>query len=268
MQHDALPFLTAQWRDLAVANFEIDPVVLSPLMPAGTELDLWNGRALISMVGFQFRDTRLMGWSIPGHRNFPEVNLRFYVRRPTPAGWRRAVVFIKELAPRRLVAWTARWFYGENYATVPMQYASRTSNSAPEAREVTYRWTHAGEAYRLSVTGEGSGHLAAAGSEQEFVIEHYWAHTRRGEHHTIEYRVDHPRWRLWTASAASFAGDVASLYGKRFVEALSAPPASAFLAGGSEVALHRGSSLDLAASSTDKTAGAGNMRGPLLQRVE
>jgi len=256
MQQEALPFLTAQWRELAVANFEIDPGALAPLLPAGTELDLWNGQSLVSLVGFQFRDTRLMGWSIPGHRNFPEVNLRFYVRRPTPAGWRRAVVFVKELAPRRLVAWTARWFYGENYATVPMQCESQTTDAAPKARGVTYRWSHAGEAYRLGVTGEGSGHLAAAGSEEEFVIEHYWAYTRIGKRQTIEYRVDHPRWRLWTASAVTFAGDIASLYGRRFVEALSVPPVSAFFADGYEVAVYRGSNLQLAEVSFGEPAAA------------
>lgn len=268
MQQEALPILTAQWRDLAVANFEIDRDALSPFLPAGTELDLWNGQALVSLVGFQFRDTRFMNWSIPGHRNFPEVNLRFYVRRRTSTGWRRAVVFIRELAPRRLVAWTARWMYGENYATVPMRYESRDTQSQGAVRELTYHWMHAGQAYRLSVSGEGSGHLAAEGSQEEFVIEHYWAYTRRGRGRTLEYRVDHPRWRLWTSSKATFTGDVVRLYGSRFVESLTAPPVSAFIADGSHVAVQRGSYLDLAAVSFAEKESARRTQKHTLESVD
>lgn len=267
MQQEALPILTAQWRDLAVANFEIDPGALAPYLPAGTELDLWNGQALVSLVGFQFRDTRFMNWSIPGHRNFPEVNLRFYVRRRISTGWRRAVVFIRELAPRRLVAWTARWLYGENYATVPMRFETREIESAA-ARELTYHWTQVGQAYRLSVTGEGSGHLAAQGSLEEFVIEHYWAYTRRGPRKALEYRVDHPRWQLQTASKATFTGDVARLYGSCFVESLTALPVSAFIADGSHVAVQPGSYLDLAAATFAETAAARHTPKRALETVE
>ncbi|OYW21001.1 MAG: hypothetical protein B7Z55_06340, partial [Planctomycetales bacterium 12-60-4] len=92
-------FLTAEWRWLVMLNFEVDPKLLQPLIPAGTELDNWQDRTLISVVGFRFLKTRLCGWAIPGHQNFDEVNLRFYVRRRAAGGWRRGVVFIKEIAP-------------------------------------------------------------------------------------------------------------------------------------------------------------------------
>src|SRR5271170_5194847 len=105
------PFLTAEWRSLVMLNYEIDPAVLRPFVPAGTELDQWQGKTFVSMVGFLFLETRVLGVAIPFHANFEEVNLRFYVRRMTRDGWRRAVVFIKELVPRRAIAWTARTFY-------------------------------------------------------------------------------------------------------------------------------------------------------------
>ncbi|HTR04180.1 MAG TPA: DUF2071 domain-containing protein, partial [Thermoanaerobaculia bacterium] len=108
------PFLTAEWRLLAMLHFDADPRVLRPLVPPGTELDFFDGRTLISVVGFLFKDTRLRGIAIPGHRDFEEVNLRFYVRRRAEEGWRRAVVFVKELVPRRLIAFVARHFYNEN----------------------------------------------------------------------------------------------------------------------------------------------------------
>ena len=75
------PFLTARWEHLAMLNFEIDPQRLAPLVPTGTELDFHEGRTFVSIVGFVFRDTRVRGWAIPRHRDFEELNLRFYVRR-------------------------------------------------------------------------------------------------------------------------------------------------------------------------------------------
>ena len=70
------PFLCAQWRWLAMLNYEIEPAILEPLVPRGTELDFWEDRTFVSVVGFMFLDTRLLGWPIPLHRNFEEVNLR------------------------------------------------------------------------------------------------------------------------------------------------------------------------------------------------
>src|SRR5688572_20837157 len=87
-------FLTARWGNLILANYAVDPALLRDYVPAGTELDTWQGGHLVSLVAFQFLDTRVCGMAIPGHRNFIEVNLRFYVRRHLKAGWRRGVVFI------------------------------------------------------------------------------------------------------------------------------------------------------------------------------
>jgi uncharacterized protein len=102
------PFLTAEWRRLVMANFEIDGDALAPFVPSGVELDVWRGRNYVSLVGFLFLKTRVLGAAVPWHENFEEVNLRFYVRRKVGAEWRRGVVFVKEIVPRRLIAWTAR----------------------------------------------------------------------------------------------------------------------------------------------------------------
>ena len=111
-------FLTAEWRSLLMLNYAIDPAVLRPLVPHGVELDLWEGEALVSMVGFLFLHTRVMGVPIPFHRNFEEVNLRFYVRRSAPEGWRRGVTFVREIVPRRAIATLARVLYNEPYLGV------------------------------------------------------------------------------------------------------------------------------------------------------
>ena len=144
------PFLTAEWRHLAIVNFEVDPNVLEPLVPVGTELDYWNGRAFISLVGFLFLRTRVIGAAIPCHQDFEEVNLRFYVRRQASDGWRRAVVFIKEIVPRRAIALTARALYGERYVALPMEHCIEEDNGGP--CRVSYSWWLRGKENRISLS--------------------------------------------------------------------------------------------------------------------
>jgi uncharacterized protein YqjF (DUF2071 family) len=241
MERRARPFMTAQWLNLAVVNFEIDPRVLGPFVPEGTELDLWHGRALVSLVGFQFRDIRVLGFGVPFHRRFNEVNLRFYVRRQMPTGWRRGVVFIREVAPRRAVAWVARTLYGENYVTARVEHHMECDANSNDVRAVEYSWRHGGgDVFRLAAKTQGRRALASPASEAEFIIEHYWGYSGGPDRPTIEYRVEHPRWKLWPAKRARFRGNAASLYGKSFAETLAVKPTSAFFADGSAVAVYRG----------------------------
>ncbi|HMJ66854.1 MAG TPA: DUF2071 domain-containing protein, partial [Candidatus Binatia bacterium] len=114
------PFLTAQWRNLAILNFEIAREILEPFVPPGTVLDTYKGKAYVSVVGFLFQDTRLKGVPIPFHRNFEEVNLRFYIRHFSGEDWRRGVVFIKEIVSSVAIAATARIVYNENYVVMEM----------------------------------------------------------------------------------------------------------------------------------------------------
>lgn len=237
----ASKFLTAEWRHLAMLNFEVDPKVLLPFVPAGTELDQWHGRDFISVVGFMFLNTRVFGIPIPFHCNFEEVNLRFYVRRKASDGWRRGVVFVKEIVPRAAIALTARVVYGENYVAVPMSHAIEDENAGSNPRRVSYCWRFRGRENRIELTVQGDSAEAPEGSDAEFITEHYWGYARRRGGRTMEYRVEHPRWRIARASAARLDCDVEGLYGKQFVEFLNAPAASAFLADGSDVTVFRGS---------------------------
>lgn len=240
----ARPVLTARWHDIAMLTFEIAPGALAPRVPAGTELDRFEGRCLVSVVGFRFLDTRVLGLAIPFHRDFDEVNLRFYVRRRGPEGWRRAVVFVREFVPRRAIAWVARAWYGEPYEAVPTRH--RIALAA--AREggpgtVEYEWRHHGRWQGLRVGTVGAPELPAAGSEAEFVTEHYWGCTARRGGRTREYRVTHPRWPVWRVVQPTLDCDVVELYGRPFLEALSGPPSSALVAAGSAVTVHQGRRL-------------------------
>ena len=244
--HDlpSTPFLTADWRYLALLNYVIDPETLQPLVPAGTELDDWQGRTFVSVVGFLFLDTRVRGIPIPFHRNFEEVNLRFYVRRRAPEGWRRAVVFVRELVPRAAIAFTARIVYGEPYLSVPMtHHIEFASGHGGEPTRVMYAWRFNGRENRIDLRVQGDARALEPGSQEEFIAEHYWGYTRGRDGATREYRVEHAPWRVWTGADAHLDCYAAALYGNQFVDCLSSTPASAYLADGSPVTVFSGRRL-------------------------
>lgn len=226
------PFLTAEWRYLAMLNYVADPKLLAPFVPAGTELDFDSGETFVSVVGFLFLDTRVMGLPIPFHRSFEELNLRCYVRRKAAEGWRRGVTFVRELVPRRAIAFVARKFYDEPYSAAAMRHRIQRES---DFLTVEYQWRLRNAWETLGMTARGESRESAAGSHEEFITEHYWGYTARRSKGTSEYAVEHPRWRFWPAETWRLEADVAALYGERFVGTLSAEPASAFIAEGSRI---------------------------------
>ena len=216
-------------------NYVADPRLLEPLVPADTEIDFENGETFLSVVGFLFLDTRILGLPVPFHRNFEEVNLRFYVRRKSANTWRRGVVFIRELVPRRAIAVVARSFYAENYIAFPMKHEVNHVGLSLSA-EYSWRRGRKWESLKMSATGEPQ--QIPVGTHAEFITEHYWGYTslRSG---CGEYRVEHARWKIWNASDFELNADVATLYGQKFAESLQQPPRSAFIADGSPITVHR-----------------------------
>jgi uncharacterized protein len=224
-------FLTANWRYLAMLNFVVDPKIVAPLVPPGIEIDFENGETFLSVVGFLFLDTRLLGLPVPVHRDFEEVNLRFYVRKKSANTWRRGVVFVREFVPRRAIALVARTFYGENYVALPMKHQIDHTDGK---LGVEYSWRRERNWESLKISASGEAETIPIGSHAEFITEHYWGYTGfRGA--CSEYRVEHPRWKLWNAGEFEFKADVAALYGEQFVEPLSSSPRSAFIADGSAI---------------------------------
>jgi len=231
-------FLSAEWRDLVMLNFEVDPGLLRSHVPPGTELDSFGGKTFVSLVGFRFLRTRLFGiLPIPFHSNFDEVNLRFYVRRQEGAALRHGVVFIREIVPRRAIANVARLVYGENYTRHPMRHSITTNGSSLNAE---YGWQFDGRWCCLCAEASGSPAHPADGSLEQFITEHYWGYTARPGRDSLEYHVTHEPWRVWTADSACFDGDAAALYGQGFGSVLSRKPDSAFIAEGSTVQVFMG----------------------------
>lgn len=223
-----------------MVNFEIDPAILLPFVPNGTELDSWDGRTFVSLVGFLFLNTRVLGLAVPFHRNFEEINLRFYVRRKAEGEWRRGVVFIKEIVPRHAIALTARYVYNENYVALPTSHLIRPGGDASGVRSARYAWRFQGAETCIEVVTQGEAEALVEGSEEEFIAQHYWGYVSQRDGGTVEYQVEHPPWRVWQCESGRVVGDVENLYGRPLAEALASPPSSAFLAEGSAVIVHRG----------------------------
>jgi uncharacterized protein YqjF (DUF2071 family) len=237
-------FLSAEWRNLVMLNYEIDPAILRSLVPKGVEIDSHGGTCFVSIVGFLFLRTRVLGVPVPFHRNFEEINLRFYVRRQASDGWRRGVVFIREIVPRIAVAAVARWVYNENFVAHPMTSRVRLpdeTHGKPGSAE--YTWISQSGPNTVRAEFCGSPSYPAPGSEEKFITEHYWGYAAQPDGSCLEYKVEHPPWRVWRAAAARLDADVKGFYGDRYHQALSRPPRSAFVADGSPIAVFKGEKL-------------------------
>ncbi len=233
-------FLQAEWRKLAMVNYAVDPKVLMPYLPSKTELDLFNGKCYVSLVGFMFLNTKLMGFRIPFHTDFEEVNLRFYVRYHDGTEWKRGTVFIKEIVPKFALTFVANTVYKEHYETMPMQHYWEVGS---DQLVVEYRWKkqRAWNAIKLRTTLELMD--IAAGSEEEFITEHYWGYTKVTDHRTSEYGVEHPRWQVYRTLDATIEVDFGATYGPAWQFLNKLMPASVLLAEGSEIVVKGGKSL-------------------------
>ena len=234
-------FLTAYWKHLVMLNYEVQPEVLLPWLPPGLDLDSWQGKTLASIVAFRFENTRILGLAIPWHKNFEEVNLRFYVRRKLGGVWRKGVVFVKELVPRQAIAKVARWLYGERYIALPMDSLIKHRDS-PESQEqvmlLNYWWYIQDTKEGIYAEAKGDPKLVAPNSEAAFITDHSYGYSmHRGT--TLEYRVEHPPWKIWEAHGVQLNCDVARLYGDSFATNLK-EPCSAFIVDGSPVVVRWG----------------------------
>ncbi len=236
-------FLSADWRKLIMMQYEVEPSILQGRLPAGLELDLFEGRCYVSLIGFLFDRVRLLGVPPPFHTRFEEVNLRYYVRRPMPDGsYRRGVVFLREIVPKPMITLVARALYGEAYATAPTRH--RWSSQGPDARavrhgqlplEIEYEWKHRSRWQQLAVRAGNTRSPMATDSLEEFITEHYWGYTPRRGGGTAEYAVEHARWEVFPIREYRVACNFGSLYGPDFAHLADHTPDHILLAEGAPV---------------------------------
>jgi hypothetical protein len=228
-----MSFLKAEWRKLILANYEVDPAILKPYLPHRTELDVWQGRHYVSLVGFMFKNVRMLGMKIPFHVHFEEANLRFYVRHQTKEGeWKRGVVFIKEIVPKPALSFVANTLYQEHYETRPMRHLWQQGASQ---QHINYEWKLSSGWQHLGVKAAKQSSPILADSEAFFITEHYWGYTRVEPQKTFEYQVTHPSWEQYEVLEHRIEVDFKRNYGAEFAFLNDRAPTSVQLAEGSEI---------------------------------
>jgi hypothetical protein len=229
-----MSYLKAEWRKLAFANYAIDKEYLTEFIPFGTELDVWNGKCFVSLVGFMFINTRLLGIKVPYHIDFEEVNLRFYVKRFENGEWKRGVVFIKEIVPKRALTFVANTIYKENYETLPMRHSW---SEKEDSRVVEYNWTKFGKENSFQLTASKESFEIPSESETEFITEHYWGYAKVNDKKSHEYQVKHPKWKTYKVKQHKIDVDFGSVYGEKFSFLTTMEPHSLMLAEGSGISV-------------------------------
>lgn len=227
-----MTFLTAEWNNLIMANYVIDPTILLPYLPPQTELDLFEGKCYVSLIGFMFENTAIKGIRVPFHINFEEVNLRFYVRYKDGDEWKRGAVFIKEIVPLFAITMVANTLYKEKYITLPMKHYYRADENHIN---LGYSWKFKGKWNSLEAVAEKQCVPMLQGSAEAFIAEHYWGYSKYNAVTTFEYPVAHPPWNVHTVKSFNIDCDFEKLYGNDFAFMHDSQPASVFLAQGSPI---------------------------------
>jgi uncharacterized protein YqjF (DUF2071 family) len=242
-----MPFLTARWSNLCLFTYAVPAALLEPRLPPGLEFDTRDGQAFVSLVAFDFLDTRVLGVPWPGYRNFAELNLRFYVRRRSseaqaaagapfdklttaPAG--RGVVFIREFVPQRLVAWMAKAIYNEPYLAAPLV---STVRHTAETIGVEHRLTFGGRTHTLSMTGGKPAFRPEETGVEHFFKEHHWGYGTSRNGRLLRYEVVHPVWEVYPVQSWALDVDFSVVYGAEWGFLADAKPYSMVLAAGSEI---------------------------------
>lgn len=227
-------FMTARWENLIMANYTIDPAALLGYLPPGVEIDLFEGKAYVSLVGFLFKNSQIFGVPIPLLGTFEEVNLRFYVRRKDGDSYKRGVVFINETVPYKPVAWLANKLYKEHYIAIPTKHRIALSEGQ---KEVEFQWKTASQWNKIGVSASLFSGEMERGSLEEFIFEHYFGYTRLNDTASQEYRIHHPRWQVNKVLDYTVDCNFAEMYGSAFAELSQQKPEAVFLAEGSDISV-------------------------------
>ena len=229
-----MSFLTAEWNNLAMINYVIDSKILEKYVPAGTELDFFEGKCYVSFIGFLFENVKVLGLKIPFHSDFEEVNLRFYVRRFENGVWKRGAVFISEIVPKFAISFVANTFYNEHYETFPMKHQLKVND---HSREFIYEWKVKSKWNTIHIETNKNPITIGVGSESEFITEHYFGYNKVSGIETIEYEVKHPRWLQYEVTKNSSSINFEDVYGEEFAFIKDLKPTSVFLAVGSKISI-------------------------------
>ena len=228
-------FLKAKWENIVMVNYEIAPTILEKYLPKGIELDLFNGKAYVSLVGFMFKDTKIFNVPIFKLGTFEEINLRFYVSRKVGNETRRGVVFINETVPYKAVAWLANALYKEHYTTIPTRHHWDFTN---EHKAIKYEWFVNKKWNSIALSATKEKKIIEKNSFENFIFEHYYGYTKYNNTITEEYQIVHPSWLINDILDYKIDCNFENMYGEDFTVLDKTQLASVFLAEGSAIEIN------------------------------
>jgi hypothetical protein len=205
-------FLTAEWRKLVNLTYEVDAALLEEYLPDGLTIDTTlNGKAHVSLVAFDFTNTRVKGIKIPFHVNFPEINLRFYVRYQGHVG----VVFIREYVPRFWIAEVANRIYNEPYKCIPMQSVISFPDAGQKI-QTQHQFKISGNTFQITASAVNKLLLPSDTSIEHYFKEHEWGFGKNHSGKTMCYRVEHPVWQIYPFENFKINIDFGKVYGSKW----------------------------------------------------
>jgi uncharacterized protein YqjF (DUF2071 family) len=225
-------FLTARWENLVLVTYKVKPEVLGLFIPKGLEPDTINGDAFVSLVAFDFLDTKVKGIKIPFHVNFPEINLRAYVKH----GAKRGVIFIREFVPRFFISLIANTVYNENYRSARMQSSIKKNGSIFLSHSMKFN----GKEYNIGLQAENKPYMPAEGSTEHFFKEHEWGFGTNRAGKPLTYRVEHPFWEIYPVLKFEHNFDFGIIYGKKWESLNNDSPYNITFAKGSPIKVFSG----------------------------
>lgn len=227
-------FLTAKWENIIMVNYAIDPNILQNYIPKGVEIDTFNGKNYVSLVGFMFKNTSIFNIPIPLLGTFEEINLRFYVKRTVNGKIRKGVVFINETVPYKIVALLANFLYKEHYISIPTK---SNIQEYSDYKNVKFEWKKDNHWNSISLKANIQAQKIEVNTIEEFIYEHYFGYTKVDNETTLEYEILHPSWQTNTVLEAKIQCNFASMYGNDFEVLSYMNPENVMIAKGSNIAV-------------------------------
>ncbi len=180
-------FMTGNWEDLIILTYEIDKEILKKQLPFETELQLFEGKALISMVAFTFSKVKFFGIKVPFHQQFGEINFRFYVKSKVTG--ERGVVFLKEYAPKPLIAFVASKIYNEPFFYKTIKRSKKLFN---DTITMCYNFPRG----KVEIVAKNEVNTLEEGSLEHFIVDRYIAFVKFRKMKTARYKINHKPWKL------------------------------------------------------------------------
>ena len=226
--------LQATARNRVIVSYGVAPDRVAPLLPDGLVPARHDGTAYVSLVGVELTKVRVLGLVGSGFRRVPAVELRVHARPVQAQSGEDGTWTVRAHVPRRLVAWGARFLYGERVEVASMQPLRREQ---VDTVEVTYRLDWQGREQRIRVLGERTSVMPASDARAHTLLRPTWRFgtTRGGT--LLRMRIERPVAPVHRVQEHHVTVDWTSVYGELGTLLQNRRPAHVLLSPGTPVTL-------------------------------